>query len=465
MPNPKATSHSALEKASDPLSDEQLLDLVQRQTFRYFWEGAHPVSGLALDRCHRRADQPDAPVSIGGSGFGIMALIVACERAWVSREQALSRLTLMLDCLEKATCYHGTYPHFVRGDSGATVPFSRKDDGADLVETSLLFQGLLCARAYFDAEDPHEQRVRERIGRVWRETEWDWYTQGGRKVLTWHWSPNNGFSLNNEIRGWNECLITYLLAVSAPRYRVPVELYHEGWAMSRDFINRRTFEGIELPLGPPWGGPLFLAHFSFCGLDPRGLSDRYADYWQQNVNHTRINYNYCLRNPHGYRGYGPDCWGLSAGDTPAVELPLCTARGHECVAPLLPGSGRSDLGTLWLRRRLQRAAGVVCGHIPRDQPGSDRGNDRELPQWAAVEAVHGHRGDPGGAEETRVPQSARVVSHGRARGVDRRSGALRCHHHDARHLGDRARHGAQRIPATGHSTSGIGAGIAGARPL
>jgi len=316
MPNPKATSHSALEKASDPLSDEQLLDLVQRQTFRYFWEGAHPVSGLALDRCHRRADQPDAPVSIGGSGFGIMALIVACERAWVSREQALSRLTLMLDCLEKATCYHGTYPHFVRGDSGATVPFSRKDDGADLVETSLLFQGLLCARAYFDAEDPHEQRVRERIGWLWRETEWDWYTQGGRKVLTWHWSPNNGFSLNNEIRGWNECLITYLLAVSAPRYRVPVELYHEGWAMSRDFINRRTFEGIELPLGPPLGGPLFLAHFSFCGLDPRGLSDRYADYWQQNVNHTRINYNYCLRNPHGYRGYGPDCWGLSAGDTP-----------------------------------------------------------------------------------------------------------------------------------------------------
>jgi hypothetical protein len=316
MPAAKATSRSAVEKQADPLSDEQLLDLVQRQTFRYFWEGAHPLSGLALDRRHRRAEEPDTPVSIGGSGFGVMALIVACERGWVSREQALARLSMMLECLEKATCYHGMYPHFLRGDTGATVPFSRKDDGADLVESSLLFQGLLCVRAYFDRDVSAEVRLRDRIGWLWQEAEWDWYRQGGGKVLTWHWSPNNGFALNNEIRGWNECLITYVLAASAPRYSVPAEIYHDGWAMSRDFINRRAYEGIELPLGPPWGGPLFLAQFSFCGLDPRELSDRYADYWQQNVSHTRINYAYCVRNPQRYRGYGPDCWGLSAGDTP-----------------------------------------------------------------------------------------------------------------------------------------------------
>ena len=307
---------SAGDERDRALSDEQLLDLLQRQTFRYFWEGAHPLSGLALDRCHRRADEQHTAVSVGGTGFGVMALLVACERNWVSREQALARLALMLDCLEQATCYHGMYPHFLRGDTGATIPFSRKDDGADLVESSLLFQGLLCARAYFDRAVPEEERVRERIGWLWREAEWDWYARDGRGVLTWHWSPNNGFALDHEIRGWNECLMTYLLAASAPRYAVPAELYHQGWAMSRDFINGRTFEGIELPLGPPWGGPLFLAHFSFCGLDPRGLSDRYADYWQQNQSHTRINYAYCVRNPHHYRGYGPDCWGLTAGDTP-----------------------------------------------------------------------------------------------------------------------------------------------------
>jgi len=298
------------------LSDEQLLELVQRQTFRYFWDGAHPVSGLALDRLRRRGS-PEAPVAIGGSGFGAMAIIVACERGWVTRAQALARFALMLDCLEKATCYHGMYPHFMRGDTGATIPFSRKDDGADLVETSFLFQGLLCVRAYFDRNLPEEVRLRERITWLWQEAEWSWFVQSGDSVLTWHWSPTNGFALNHQIRGWNECLITYVLAAAAPRYRVPPEIYHQGWAMGRDFLNRRSFEGVELPLGPDWGGPLFFAHFSFCGLDARGLSDRYADYWQQNLSHTRINYAYCLRNPHRYKGYGPHCWGLSAGDSPA----------------------------------------------------------------------------------------------------------------------------------------------------
>jgi hypothetical protein len=233
----------------------------------------------------------------------------------VTREDAVARLARMLDCLETATCYHGMYPHFMRGDTGATVPFSRKDDGADLVETSFLFQGLLCVRAYFDGEVPEEVRLRARITWLWEEAEWDWYTQGGRKVLTWHWSPTHGFALDHEIRGWNECLITYVLAAGSPRHAVAPEAYHKGWAMSRDFLNRRNYEGMELPLGPAWGGPLFFAHFSFCGIDPRGLRDTYADYWQQTVSHTRINYAYCVRNPHHYRGYGPDCWGLSAGDS------------------------------------------------------------------------------------------------------------------------------------------------------
>jgi hypothetical protein len=311
----RARARSKVSARGQRLSDEQLLDLVQRQTFRYFWEGAHPVSALALDRCHRRAADVDGPVAIGASGFAAMALIVACERGWVRREEVLARFARMLDCLERATCYHGMYPHFMRGDTGATVPFSRKDDGADLVETSLLFQGLLCARAYFDRDVPEEARLREHITWLWGEAEWNWYTQGGRKVLTWHWSPTNGFALDHAIRGWSECLITYVLAGSSPRYAVAAEAYREGWAMGRNFLNGRSYEGLELPLGPPWGGPLFFAHFSFCGIDPRGLSDAYADYWRQNVNHTRINYAYCVRNPHRYKGYGPNCWGLSAGDS------------------------------------------------------------------------------------------------------------------------------------------------------
>ena len=203
-----------------------------------------------------------------------MAMIVACERGWVTRADVLARLSKALDCLERATCYHGLYPHFMHGDTGATKPFSRKDDGADLVESAFLFQGLLCARAYFDRDAPEEKRIRDRITYLWSEAEWDWYTQGTRTALTWHWSATNGFALNHPVRGWNECLIAYVLAASAPRYPMVAEAYHEGWVQSRQFVNGRSFEGVELPLGPDAGGPLFFTHYSFCSIDPRGLERR-----------------------------------------------------------------------------------------------------------------------------------------------------------------------------------------------
>jgi hypothetical protein len=312
-------SFKAGKEASGPdpkLTDEALLEAVQRQTFRYFWEGAHPVSFMARDRSFTNADAEDDKVTTGGTGFGVMAVIVAVERQWVTREEALKRLSCMLDVLEAATCYHGVYPHFMNGVTGATIPFWRKDDAADLVETSLLFQGLLCAKQYFDRDTPDERRLRGRVNFLWLEVEWSWHTQGGRKVLYWHWSPNNGWSLDHEIRGWNECLITYVLAASAPRYGIDADPYHKGFANGRDFLNGKSYYDIELPLGPAFGGPLFFTHYSFMGLDPRGLKDRYADYWQQNVHHVRINYEHCVRNPHGYKDYGKNCWGLSASDDP-----------------------------------------------------------------------------------------------------------------------------------------------------
>jgi hypothetical protein len=315
------------------LEDEALLEHVQRQTFRFFWEGSHPVSALAPDRRTRAGGPRDDLVAVGGSGFGIMALIVATERGWVAREAALERLEAMLNLLERATCYHGVWPHFMSGRTGATIPFSRKDDGGDLIETSLLCMGLISARQYFAQADARERRVRERLNWLWEEVEWSWYTQGGRQVLYWHWSPTNGWALDAEIRGWNECLIAYVLAAGAPRYGIDPRVYHNGFAMGRDFLNGRTYYGIELPLGPPFGGPLFLAHYSFCGLDPRGLKDRYADYWQQNREHVRINHAHCEANPHGYPGLSGACWGLTASDDPAGYAVHAPDQDNGTVSP------------------------------------------------------------------------------------------------------------------------------------
>lgn len=310
----KAAAADTLLVIRKNLTDDQLLELVQKQTFRYFWDFAHPVSGLARERSNNAYDYGHETTTIGGTGFGIMSIIVAAERGWISRDTAVGHLLKMVRFLAKAEKYHGAFPHWLHGETGRTIPFSSKDDGADLVETSYLFQGLLCARQYFNQSNPRENQLRNRITWMWNDVEWDWFTRGGLSMLFWHWSPNNGWTMNHEIRGWNECLITYVLAASSPRYSIKPEVYHRGWANSSHFKNQREYYGIKLPLGFDYGGPLFFAHYSFMGIDPKGLKDNYADYWEQNVNHTLINREHSIRNPKKFKGYGENSWGLTASD-------------------------------------------------------------------------------------------------------------------------------------------------------
>jgi hypothetical protein len=302
-------------KRAKKLSDDELLELVQKQTFRYFWDFAHPISGMARERSNKAYDYGAEVVTTGGTGFGVMSIIVAAERSWITREQAAERILKIVNFLWKADMYHGVFPHWLNGETGKVIKFSLKDDGGDLVETAYLFQGLICARQYFTKEDKVENELRNKILWMWEAVEWNWHTQGGQNVLYWHWSPNNGWSMNHQIKGWNECLITYVLAASSPRYSIKPEVYHEGWTTSDYFKNGKEYYGIKLPLGFDYGGPLFFSHYSFLGLDPKGLKDKYADYWQQNVNHTLINRAYCIDNPKKYKGYGKNCWGLTASDS------------------------------------------------------------------------------------------------------------------------------------------------------
>ncbi len=295
------------------LSDSALLDLVQKQTIKYFWDFADPVSGMARERSNTE-EYGNEVCATGGTGFGVMAIIVAVNRGWIGRDTAARRLIKLVKFLEKAPKYHGIFPHWMNGETGKTIPFSSKDDGGDIVETSYLMEGLLCARQYFDEDNNRERELRNRITWLWNDVEYDWQTRGGISVLYWHWSPNNGWAMNAEIRGWNECLITYILAASSPEHSIEPDVYHRGWAVNNYFHNGKKFYGYTLPLGFDYGGPLFFAHYSFLGLDPHGLKDEYANYWEQNQNHTLINHAYCVDNPKHYKGYGTGCWGLTASD-------------------------------------------------------------------------------------------------------------------------------------------------------
>lgn len=315
------------------LSDSALLDLVQKQTFKYFWDFAHPVSGMSRERSNEAYGYGNEVVTTGGTGFGVMSVIVAADRKWIRRDTAARFLLKMVNFLLKADSYHGVFPHWLNGATGKTIPFSRKDDGADLVESSYLFQGLLCVRQYFNGNDPVERELRNRIGWLWGEIEWNWFTNGGQEVLYWHWSPNNGWAMNFPVRGFNECLIMYILAASGERYPVSPAVYHRGWAESNFFKNGKEFYGIKLPLGFDYGGPLFFSHYSFLGLDPRNLKDRYANYWEQNRNHTLINREHCVRNPGKFKGYGPDCWGLTASDAVNGYDAHSPSNDHGTISP------------------------------------------------------------------------------------------------------------------------------------
>jgi hypothetical protein len=308
-----------------------LLDLVQRQTLRYFWDFAHPVSGLARERSNPRPDRRDV-VATGGSGFGVMAILAGVEHGWIGRETALDRLLTMLRFLSGAERHHGAFPHWMDGRTGGTYPFSPRDDGGDVVETAFLMAGLLCLRQYFAGGTTREHELRDRVDALWAGVEWDWYTQGA-DALTWHWSPVHGFAIDQAIRGWNECLIAYVLAAASPTHTIRPEVYHRGWTDSPSFRNGQDYYGIRLPLGPDRGGPLFFAHYSFLGLDPRGLADRYADYFEQNVAHTLINRAHCVENPNGFAGYGPDCWGLTASDDPNFYAAHQPSEDNGVISP------------------------------------------------------------------------------------------------------------------------------------
>ena len=311
-----------------PMSDAELLDMVQEGCFRYYWEAGHPNAGLAPEITPGDSNL----IALGGNGFGVMALLAATERQFVTREQGAGRMLQIVRFLAKADRYHGAWSHFLNGRTARTVPyFGKYDDGGDLVETAFMIQGLLAARQYFNRDTPAEREIRDTATRFWREVEWDWYRQTpDSDVLYWHWSPDHGFHISHPLIGWNETMIIYLLAIASPTHPVPASLWHTGWAGQSErhlnyrrgwsrttdgdhFTNGHSYYGIKLEVGEGSGAELFFTHFSFMGFDPRGLRDRYTNYFKNNRAIALIQQAYAIDNPRKFLGYGADSWGRSAG--------------------------------------------------------------------------------------------------------------------------------------------------------
>ncbi len=340
---PEPTPKSQKPKSDRPetfASDDEMLDYIQKVHFNYMWDGAEPTSGLACERIHLDGEYPENDqnvVTTGGSGFGIAGVLVAIDRGFVSRTDGVKRLTKIVDYLAKADRFHGVWPHWMYGPTGKVKPFGQKDNGGDLVESCFLMESLLCVRQYFKDGNADEQALCKKINQLWHEMEFDWYTKGGEDVLYWHWSPSHGWEMNFPLQGYNECLIVYILAAASPTHTVPASCYHKGWARSGGIKSNAKPYGLPLELkhngAEANGGPLFWAHYSYIGLDPRNLSDQYANYWNVVRNHALSDYKYCLANPKGYKGYGKDCWGLTASYSTAGYSAHCPTNDLGVITP------------------------------------------------------------------------------------------------------------------------------------
>ena len=293
------------------LTDDALLDTVEKATVRYFTDFADPSTGLARER---DKDMNGPIVTTGGSGFGIMAVIAGAERGYYPQKEGVERIRKMVGSLEKMERFHGAWAHWYNGETLEPFSFSKYDDGGDLVETAFLVQGLLTARQWLEDKD---FPLAERCHDLWLGVEWNWYTQG-TDSLYWHWSKNHGWKMNHRITGYDETLITYILAASSPSFPIGRECYEASYKNSPYYYNGKSYYGIELPIGMEYGGPLFFCHYSFLGLDPRGLTDGQVNYFERNRAHTLIHRAYAMDNPGHYAGLGPDLWGFTSGDDPYV---------------------------------------------------------------------------------------------------------------------------------------------------
>lgn len=321
---------------STNLTDNQLLDTVQYYSFQYFWDGAEPISGAARERYHTDNIYPSNDkniVATGATGFGLMALISGIDRKYITQKEGVDRLEKILNFLENAERFHGAWPHWMIGETGKVKPFSRYDDGGDLVETAFIAQGLVCVKQYFKNGNAQEKRLAAKADRLWKEIDFDWY-RNGKNVLYWHWSPKNEWRMNFPVYGFNECLIMYVMAAASPTHGITKQVYDEGWAINGKIKSPRSYQDINLQFfhqgNAPHGGPMFWSHYSFLGLNPNGLKDQYGDYGLETKNQALINYQWCVDNPLGYKGYGENSWGLTssysikgyAGHAPAKQKDL-----------------------------------------------------------------------------------------------------------------------------------------------
>ena len=293
------------------LSDEEFLELVSHSAFDFFWYEANPENGLIKDR-----STPTSNASIASVGFGLTGIPIAIDRGWIDRDEGLSRVLTTLQFFWSSsrgpdaagvTGYHGFYYHFLNmatGKRSGTTELST-------IDTSLLLGGVLFVREYFDGDDPQEEEIRALADSIYQRVDWNWASPR-LPLVSLGWHPESGF-LPYDWTGYNEAMILYVLALGSPTHPIPANAWY-GWTSGYDWETYYRMTFIRFP-------PLFGHQYTQVWVDFRGIQDAFTrnrdiDYFENSRRATLANRAYCVANPLGWEGYGPNLWGLTASDGP-----------------------------------------------------------------------------------------------------------------------------------------------------
>jgi hypothetical protein len=324
-----------MEATTLPYDRDKLMNDEQEAAVRFYVDEALPASGLSPEG---RPGWGPTITAIGASGMGIENIIVGVERGFIPRQEGLDLILRQLRFLDtKAEKQKGAFGHWMDDGSGEIKPFMNPGTSVDLVETAFLIEGVIIAREYFKGDTPEEKELREIANRLSANVEWDkfmaraekdpsnpkktnWVHETNAPVMIWHWHPVDGFS-DVPVKGFNEALMCYLLGIGSETHPINPQSYYEGWMdPQRGLGKAREDFGIKHSLGYGVGWPLFFAHYTFIGYDPKQVSYDGKSYFDHFVDACRIQQLYAKSRAGEFKGFDT-LWGQAASLYPKGYRP------------------------------------------------------------------------------------------------------------------------------------------------
>ena len=311
---------------SEPSPRGDDLEKLQQDAVGYFLRAANPGNGLIAD-----SSREGAPCSIAATGLGLAAYTVGAERGFLPRREAAQRTLTALRFLRDspqgedphATGHRGFYYHFLDMKTGLRAGQCE----LSMIDTAILIAGALTSGRYFSAAAEDEREIRELAGFLYERIDWPWAAADG-PVVRMGWKPGAGF-LNYGWEGYSEAMLLYILGLGSPTHPLPEGSY-DAWTRTYQWENLYDIDFL-------FAAPLFLHQLSHLWIDFRGIQDAFmrekrSDYFENSRRATAVQQQYALRNPMWFKGYGENCWGITAGLGPGL-LQAASGRGHR--APVL----------------------------------------------------------------------------------------------------------------------------------